>query len=79
MVRIPIRLSRAGDQLFACYLRALAEKDFEAYRDAGDTLFGLTNTERLPIWQAEWDRRTLLRPAAPGPVSSADLLRASEG
>ena len=39
-------------------------------------VFGLTKEERLILWQAEYDKRTLLRPAAPSNYSSQSLLRA---
>lgn len=65
-------------RLHICDLSYLIER--ERYDiDATEMVFGLTRAERLEMWQAEYDKRTLLRPAAAAAFSSEHLLRAANG
>jgi hypothetical protein len=38
--------------------------------------FGLTADQRAELWQAVWDKRTLVRTARLSPVSDENLVRA---
>jgi hypothetical protein len=39
---------------------------------------GLTETQRVAIWQEVWDHLTLVRAALPGRIDAANLLRTAE-